>query len=242
MNRAEQIIEISAQLAQALDQLHWETPTHVYNPLNYAWPNYTAYIRRFGAQPGRVLLVGMNPGPWGMAQSGVPFGDVDLVRDWMGFDGALTGKLPEQHPKYPISGLDCHRNEGSGQRLWGWAQERFGTAEQFFSQAFIWNYCPLLFIAQDRNLIPEKLNARERKEVTRLCDWALTEVITLLEPCTLVGIGRYAEQRLRQVTQGARPIEYLLHPSPASPQANKSWTSHADRLVAEFFAIDPLGP
>lgn len=234
---AEKIIDISTQLAKGLNQLQWQTPTHVYNPLSYAWPNYTTYIRRFGAQKGRVLLVGMNPGPWGMAQSGVPFGDVDKVRNWLGIQGPLEGELPEQHPKYPILGLDCHRTEGSGQRLWGWAQERFDTAEQFFEQAFIWNYCPLLFIAQDRNLIPEKLNANERQAITRLCDHALRQVIDVLAPRTLVGIGRYAEQRLRQVTQGSRPIEYLLHPSPASPQANRNWASHADRLATDFFDI-----
>ena len=40
------------------------------------------------AAPGRkeAVFLGMNPGLWGMAQTGVPFGTVSLVRDWMGIE------------------------------------------------------------------------------------------------------------------------------------------------------------
>ena len=34
----------------------------------------------------RVVFLGMNPGPFGMAQVGVPFGEVAAVRDWLRID------------------------------------------------------------------------------------------------------------------------------------------------------------
>ena len=232
---AEQLLAISETLSGQLDDLSWTTPTHVYNPLDYAWENHATYVRRYGQEPGRILMVGMNPGPWGMAQTGLPFGDVEKVSQWMGISGSLGANLPEQHPNYPIMGMACHRREGSGQRLWGWAEERFGAADDFFRQAFVWNYCPLLFIAQNRNLIPEKLSKAERQALTPICDQALEEVILALQPKLIVGIGRYAEQRVRAVMGDKFPLQYLLHPSPASPQANKNWDSHADELFEEHF-------
>src|SRR5690625_1380320 len=170
---AKKLIEISHHLASEVDQLQWVSPSHVYNPLIYAHRNHDAYLRHFGQKKGRVLMVGMNPGPWGMAQSGVPFGDVEKVSQWLGLNEPLEGPLPEQHPNYPILGMQCHRKEGSGQRLWGWAESRFGTAQRFFSKAFIWNYCPLLFIKENRNSIPEKLNKKERKALAPVCDRTL---------------------------------------------------------------------
>lgn len=171
-----------------------------------------------------------------MAQTGIPFGDVEFVGQWLQLTEPLLDDLPAQHPKYPILGMECHRREGSGQRLWGWAQERFKTPEQFFSQAFVWNYCPLLFLAQDRNLIPEKLKKAEREALTPICDQALRAVIECLQPRLLVGIGRYAEQRIQTVMGPEVQVQYLLHPSPASPQANKNWVMHADALFETHFS------
>lgn len=233
---AEQLINVSHKLSHELNKLSWTTPTHVYNPLEYAWNNHEAYIRRYGHQRGRILMVGMNPGPWGMAQTGLPFGDVEKVSQWIGISEPISDDLPEQHPNYPILGMECHRREGSGQRLWGWAEERFGTADNFFEQAFIWNYCPLLFIAQNRNLIPEKLSKVEREALIPPCDQALEQVILALQPRVVVGIGRYAENRVRTVMGDAVQLQYLLHPSPASPQANKNWDKHADELFEQHFS------
>jgi len=234
MNSADQLVQLSQQLRDEVNQLSWQTPSHVYNPLNYAWGNHLAYIQRFGVTTGRVLMVGMNPGPWGMAQTGIPFGDVELVSQWLQLTQPLGDDLPAEHPNYPILGLDCHRREGSGRRLWGWARERFQTPEAFFAQVFIWNYCPLLFIQNNRNLIPEKLSKAERDALTPICDRALKGVIDALEPRLIVGIGRYAEQRVRAVMGDAVQLKYLLHPSPANPQANKHWVAHADALFEKL--------
>ena len=63
----------AARLRDATKKLAFAPPvTHVYNPLDYAWAAHEAYLRRYAASPKRVLFMGMNPGPVGMVQPGVP--------------------------------------------------------------------------------------------------------------------------------------------------------------------------
>lgn len=226
------IIRITRRLAREMQALELTTPSHVYNPLVYAWSGHHQYLDRYGAAKGRVLLVGMNPGPWGMAQTGVPFGDVIMVRDWFHIDMQLTRKLPTQHPKYPILGMACHRGEGSGSRVWRWARDRLGTPEAFFERFFVWNYCPLLFLKDGRNLIPEKLTRSEHDALTIACDRALKSVVRALEPAAVVGIGRYAEHRIHDVL--GITAHYLPHPSPANPKANREWPAMAEEALGPW--------
>ena len=230
----EAAVRTARSLAKRMGALEFRTPDHVYNPLGYAWPAQRDYLRRFGAGKGRVLLLGMNPGPWGMAQTGVPFGDVVMVRDWMGIEEPLQPPLPFQHGKYPIMGFDCHRREGSGSRLWGWAADRFGTAEAFFDRFFVWNYCPLLFIKDGRNLTPEKLRREEAAPLVEACDAALGSLVEALGPAAVIGVGRYAQRRAAEVLGEAVDVGYLPHPSPASPAANRGWTELAERALAPW--------
>lgn len=234
LEEAPDALRIVQALSQAVSALKFTTPSHVYNPLEYAWAGQAAYLQRYGHKTGRVLLLGMNPGPWGMAQSGVPFGDIELVRDWLDLPIALGGPLPQQHDKYPILGADCQRGEGSGRRLWGWARQRFGTPEAFFQRFFIWNYCPLLFLAQGRNLIPEKLSAAERAPLFEVCDQALAQILHLLQPAAVLGIGRFAQKRAQLVLGPADEVGYLHHPSPANPRANADWASLAESSLAAW--------
>jgi single-strand selective monofunctional uracil DNA glycosylase len=227
-------VNVARRLARDISSLAWHTPTHVYNPLDYAWSAHREYLERYGGKRGRVLLVGMNPGPWGMAQTGVPFGNISAVRGWFRIETRLARDLPAQHPKYPILGMCCHRDEGSGRRLWGWAQQRFGTPERFFDGFFVWNYCPLLFLSRDRNLTPSGLGRDEGRALARVCDRALGRVIRVLEPAAVVGIGRYAEQRVRDLVGESVPTIYLPHPSPANPTANRRWPELADRALAPW--------
>lgn len=228
---ASAVPRITRKLAREVGQLHFETPTHVYNPLTYAWAAHHEYLQRYGVQRGRVLLLGMNPGPWGMTQTGVPFGDVDMVREWFGIQSQLSGPLPAQHPKYPILGMACRRNEGSGTRLWGWAKVRVGTPDDFFARFFVWNYCPLLFLAKGRNLIPEGLTRPEAAALREVCDRALGAVVRALEPAAVVGIGRYAERRATELLGADMSVGYLPHPSPANPAANRDWPLLAEQAL-----------
>jgi len=231
---AEDVVALARQLRDACDTLTFSPPVrHVYDPLDYAWAPHEQYLRRYATRGARTLLMGMNPGPWGMAQTGVPFGEVALVRDWLGIT-APVGRPDDEHPKRPVDGFACPRSEVSGARLWGWAAAKFKTPDLFFDRFFVHNYCPLAFLADTgRNITPDKLPAPERASLEPVCDAALRALIETLQPDTLVGIGAFAEKRL----QAAAPdfngiVGRILHPSPASPVANRGWAEQAEAQLA----------
>lgn len=230
------LVTIVERLRDAVNELDFGPPvTHVYNPLDYAWQPHRLYLERFGAAPKEVVLVGMNPGPWGMAQTGVPFGEVEMVRDWLGIAGDVEAPARE-HPKRPIEGFDCRRSEVSGRRLWGWARSRFGTPEAFFGRFFVWNYCPLAFLEESgRNRTPDKLPAAERAPLEAVCDRALRAAIEALAPTRVLGVGRFAERRIRTALAGLDVATgQILHPSPASPLANDGWRRRAEAQLRDL--------
>lgn len=221
------LVKVARRLCGAVEALDFSEPvTHVYNPLRYARRAHEQYLERFGNGPKDVVLVGMNPGPFGMAQTGVPFGDVGFVRDWMGID-AKVDTVPHAHPKRPVLGFACERSEVSGSRLWGWARDRFGAPEAFFERFFVVNYCPLVFLeSTGRNRTPDKLPVAERDALMEPCDEALRDAVALLEPTHVVGVGVWATKR----AESALGVEVgtVLHPSPASPKANRGWAKQAE--------------
>ncbi len=229
------MVRITRALGRAVSELSFGSPvTHVYNPLAYAAANTETYLRRFARQDVPVLLLGMNPGPFGMVQTGVPFGEVGLVRDWMGIEGEV-GRPAVEHPKRPVQGFACERSEVSGARLWGWARDRFGAPERFFETFFVWNFCPLAFLEESgRNRTPDKLPAREREPLFAVCDDALRKAVRWLRPGMVVGIGKFAEARARGVLGDGVRIGTVLHPSPASPAANAGWVERAEAQFAEL--------
>lgn len=230
------LLAITARLRDTVDALSFGPPTHtVYNPLRYAWASHAAYIERFGAGPKEAVFLGMNPGPWGMAQTGVPFGEIAHVRDWMGIEAPVQ-RPDNEHPKRPIQGFDCTRSEVSGRRLWGLAAERFGTAEAFFDRFFVLNYCPLVFMEESaRNRTPDKLPASERAPLEAACDAALRDAVIALQPELVIGVGAWAEKRASKALAGLDlRIGRVLHPSPASPKANKGWVGFAEQDLADL--------
>jgi len=216
---------IAAELVEALKDRRFDPPAApVYNPLEYAWQPHRLYLQRYGKRPKEIVLVGMNPGPWGMAQTGVPFGEINAVRDWMGIE-APVGQPRQLHPKRPVLGFGCTRREVSGRRLWGWAQKNFGSAEVFFKRFFVANYCPLMFMGLGgQNLTPNQLKAAEARPLFEACDHALHRTIAYLQPAYVVGIGQFAADRARIALAGLGPkIGGITHPSPANPKANRGW-------------------
>ena len=205
----------------------------VYNPLEHAAALHRAWLERYGRGRKEVLLVGMNPGPFGMVQTGVPFGEVEAVRSWLGLRGKVT-QPAHVHPKRPVQGLDCTRAEVSGRRLWTWAAQRFVTPQRFFRRFFVTNYCPLAFVADSgANLTPDKLPAAETAPLFRICDRLLVQVVTALQPRWVIGVGAFAEARAAAVLAGHDVrIGRIPHPSPASPAANLGWEKLADAAFA----------
>lgn len=233
---AARLIEAARALGDACAQMRFAAPVaHVYNPLAYGWQAHETWLRRYGDGRKRVVFVGMNPGPFGMMQTGVPFGEVAAVRDWMGIEAAVAPPA-EQHPKRPIEGFACTRSEVSGRRLWGWAAQRFGSAEHFFREAFVLNYCPLVFLeASGRNRTPDQLPAVENAPLNAACDAHLRAAIAAVDPEWAIGIGGFATKRLTQALGSHGPrIGQILHPSPASPAANRGWAEAVDRTLAEL--------
>ena len=217
------------KLCRELTDLRFGAPvTHVYNPLEYARRSHDAYVRSYGADLKRVIFLGMNPGPFGMVQTGVPFGDVEQVRGWLGIEEAV-GHPPSEHPKRPVQGFACRRREVSGTRLWGAVKDHYGKPERFFAGRFTANSCPLAFVeATGRNRTPDKLPAHERAPLFSACDAHLRRLVEIFQAQWVVGIGAFAEQRARDAL-GDRVVRIgrILHPSPANPRAQRGWSMTA---------------
>ncbi|MEO0650287.1 MAG: uracil-DNA glycosylase family protein [Planctomycetota bacterium] len=236
MPRTHPAIRIARALSRDLASMQFGPPvTHVYDPLVHAKEPAEQYLAKYSHEGVEAFLLGMNPGPFGMVQTGVPFGEVGYARNFLGIRGKVSS--PEcEHPKRPVLGFECTRSEVSGQRLWGWAERRFGTAERFFERFFVWNYCPLAFLEESgKNRTPDKLPVAEREPLFEACDGALRAMIELLDPHVLVGIGKFATDRLKAaVGDSERTIGTVLHPSPASPRANRGWAPQAEADLAKL--------
>lgn len=221
------LVDAARDLVAELSGAVFTAPvSHVYQPLDYAWPMHEAYLRRYGQGSKRVVFLGMNPGPFGMAQTGIPFGEIAAVRDWLRLDAAI-GAPARVHPKRPVLGLACPRSEPSGKRLWGLFAERFPDADAFFADHFVANYCPLVFMEDSgRNHTPDQLPASERALVEAACDRHLQRLIAALSPQWLVGVGVFAAKRAANALATTAPavrIATIPHPSPANPAANRGW-------------------
>lgn len=225
---------ITRALSKEVGSLTFGDPVAcVYNPLEYAWEAHAIYLQRYGRGTKRVVFLGMNPGPFGMTQTGVPFGEVTAVRDWLGIEAPIQRPVLE-HPKRPIEGFACKRSEVSGRRLWGFLKKRFGQPEHFFKEHFVLNYCPLVFLeASGRNLTPDKLPVLDRKALDVVCGKHVRKAVLLLEPEWVIGIGAFAQKCAQRSLSGLDlKIGQVLHPSPASPRANKNWEGFASQELS----------
>jgi single-strand selective monofunctional uracil DNA glycosylase len=230
---ASQLVDSAKRLRDAVNGLTFAPPvSHVYNPLDYAWPAHELYLRRYAASRKRVIFLGMNPGPFGMMQTGVPFGEITAVRDWLGIETPVQ-KPRHEHPKQPITGFNCPRSEVSGRRLWGLFADQFGTPARFFADHFVVNYCPLGFLEPGkrdgaRNRTPDKLPSVERASLFAACNEHFSDTVRLLQPEWIIGIGDFAAKRAGEIFGDASfQIGKILHPSPASPAANQDWAGKA---------------
>ena len=236
------LVTLAKQLRAATSALSFPGVPYVYEPLDYAWSIASSYLREYGAGQKRVLLLGMNPGPFGMGQTGVPFGEVSFVRDWMKLTGKVTRPATE-HPKRPITGLSCTRSEVSGKRLWGLFAGAHPSARTFFDQAFVMNYCPLLFLGETgANLTPDKLPRPARARLEQICDEHLREAIAALRPELVIGVGGYAAGKIESLELARARTGVIPHPSPASPSANKDWDGQAKRALRALGADHLLRP
>lgn len=227
------LLAAAQKLSREVGGMSFSAPvTHIYNPLTYAWGCHEQYLRRFGEGSKRIVFLGMNPGPFGMTQIGVPFGEIAAARDWMHLDAAID-KPEQENPARPIEGWACSRSEVSGRRLWGLFADRFGSAQAFFAGHFVANYCPLAFLAAGRNITPDKLLPVEAAPLFAACDAHLVELVRATDAEWVIGIGAFAEAQARRALVQLPHVRIgrVLHPSPASPAANRGWAEQATRQM-----------
>lgn len=237
-------LQVELELNTHLRRLRFSEPVrYIYNPLEYAWDTHRCYVDKY-CQPGqKVLFLGMNPGPFGMAQTGVPFGEIKSVVDWLKITGEV-GHPDDEHPKRRITGLACTQSEVSGARFWGFFRKLCHEPELFFRHCFVHNLCPLIFMsASGKNLTPPELVAAEREELLKLCDIALCQAVEALGVSMVIGVGRVSEQRARRALSAAGidvRVEGIMHPSPRNPLANKGWEEVAKAKLAELGVLSLL--
>ena len=229
---AEELIKAASTLSTRCDELipaiiKETTVAHATNPLEYARDPHIAYLQLGGNQSARTVMLGMNPGPWGMAQCGVPFGATKVATELLGISDLDVHQPKGAHPNRPVVGLKLERQEVSGTRLWGALAERYGTKEEILSQVFLVNHCPLLLLDKDgKNITPDKLSGKSVESLLTICDEHLRKVVEILSAKRIIGVGKYAEKRALQTfpnhVEDGLQIEAVWHPSPASPLANRN--------------------
>ena len=196
-----------------------------YNPLEYAWDAHEAYLKRMGSSGARTVVLGMNPGPHGMGQMGIPFAATSMVRDLLDITGISVNQPEVADPRRPVIGLEYPREEVSGTRLWGLLSERYGNAEAIASNVFLVNHCPLMLFTGPRatNITPDKVAGPTAHALLERCDEHLREVVGVLDAKRVIGVGKFAESRAKAALADYS-VEVLgcWHPSPASPLANRN--------------------
>ena len=196
-----------------------------YNPLDYAWDVHEAYLRRMGGSGARTVVLGMNPGPHGMGQMGIPFAATSVVRDLLGITGIPVGQPEPADSRRPVVGLEYPREEVSGTRLWGLLSEHYGDAGAIASRVFLVNHCPLMLFSGPRatNITPDKVGGKRARALLERCDQHLREVVAALDAQRVIGVGKFAESRARSaLADEAVGVVGCWHPSPASPLANRN--------------------
>lgn len=226
----ERLIEAAASLRDDVDPLGRKLVSEgridiCYNPLMYAWDVHEEYLRRMGGLGAQTVMLGMNPGPHGMGQMGIPFAATSVVRELLGISDIQVNQPEIPDDRRPVIGLDYHKEEVSGTRLWGLLQKQYGDAETIASHVFLVNHCPLMLFSGPRatNITPDKIGGKTAKTLLERCDEHLTEVVSILGADRVVGVGKFAESRARAaLVETSVEVAGCWHPSPASPLANRN--------------------
>jgi len=220
ISAAETLRDASNALIPALlkdcRQIDW-----VYNPLDYAWAPHEEWIQRFSGNGATTLLVGMNPGH-GMGNTGVPFGCPEQVRDFLEITGLEVHQPSSIHPKRTVFGLECPKPEVSGRRIWSFLASHYDTPEAVSQDIYIVNHCPLwMFNESGQNITPNKLTGGAAKQLKEICDEHLRTVVSAMGITRVIGVGRYAQQQAAALFDEIE-VDWVPHPSPASPFANRN--------------------
>lgn len=226
----ERLLESASRLRDDTDEMgkllvEEGSVDYVYNPLKYAWGVHQRYIQISGDGGAKTVMLGMNPGPHGMGQMGIPFAATSMVRNVLGISGIPVEQPSFPHPRRPVIGLEYPREEVSGTRIWGLLSETYGSSDRIFEKVFLVNHCPLMLLDGERgtNVTPDKISGNTARRLLRRCDEHLLEVVDALNADCVIGIGKFAEKRAIKALNGSDVlVKGCWHPSPASPLANRN--------------------
>ena len=222
---SEYIVDRTFKFAKDCSELCFSFDGYIYNPLEYAWECHRQFLEKYVQQGAKSIFLGMNPGPFGMMQTGVPFGEINAVKQYLKINGNVE-KPKKEHPSRPVEGLDVKRSEISGQRLWGLISNKYPDAD-FADDIAMFNFCPLGFIDKGKtakNITPDKLVKAERAVLENICMQYIRDVTDCIKPKYLVGVGKYAFEKLSLLnTEGKYKVFSIIHPSPGNPLANNGW-------------------
>lgn len=152
------LLQNAILLNEKLGTLSFTSPVQfVYNPVKYAFDMYAAFLRKYCNSEKKILLLGMNPGPWGMVQTGIPFGEINMVKDWYKIEARIN-KPQRECPEREVMGLNCSRTEISGKRIYDFFKNISETPEVFFQDTYLYNFCPLALMQNGgKNITPSSL-------------------------------------------------------------------------------------
>lgn len=229
----EKVINRTEKFVEKLNHIRFSFNGFIYNPLTYAWNNHVQYLSEYVKEHADNLFLGMNPGPYGMAQTGIPFGEINFVKNYLKISGSV-GKPEIEHPAKPVLGMKTERSEISGKRFWSLIRSKYEDPTEFPPNNAILNYCPLCFIENTKsgkNVTPDLLSVTDRLSVSEVCNAYLSDMINLIKPKKLIGIGRYAYNKLREISD--LPVYYMNHPSPLNPSSNNDWVKNQYIFLTE---------
>ncbi|XP_073819638.1 uncharacterized protein isoform X2 [Musca autumnalis] len=172
----------------------------IYNPLDYdAAKIHKDYLKRYLKGPKRVLFVTMNPASHGELQTGIPFGHMPTIREYMKLKSTIIDS-PVPHP----SEDEEQERENNSIYFWQMIREIFYSQNfflsKFFQQRFVHSFCPLAFIDGEKQFVtlenlPDKTY---RKEVTKACVHILEKQLKLLQPDMVIVMGGYVHGNMQR--------------------------------------------
>lgn len=261
MNTTERVFHAAQKLSRELETIPGiPLPPAVVgaDPTDYCADYFRAYLDRAASGQRPCLVVGMNPSPHGQAQNGVPFGDTPTVRrilaQWLGSvrsEGAcvmqpngpyIYGGTDLTKPLLTIEGLDYGRGEESGRRLWGLLEQLCGSLDAVLERCLLINYCPLVLLDADgRNVTPSSWprTAAPVRAMEAACDAWVREVVSIVKPEIVIGVGEYARQRCDGAVREVVGLQVvgMRHPSPLAGTA-QAWQSIALPILARALGVD----
>ena len=149
--------------------------------------NFREYLRCYPAKP-RLFLLAEAPGPWGCRFSGVPLvSEAQLVDENFPIAGRPSSLAENPHGEYT-------------------ARIYWRVLGPYFPQFFTWNSVPFHPYKPEK---PLSIRNPRQSEVLAFTN-ILSNIIDILQPETVLAIGRKAEYALGKIDV---PCTYIRHPS-----------------------------